>query len=439
MSYVTERHASLIKKIFVGIFVICYLSNFYSHFSSIDSFFSVDLRNRVVGARLMALDKNPYYFKWDSTQPQTLLDPIDWCGIKNNMVTSPPSNLLLMRPLVKESFRTISFFWVIVHYLFFLIIFSGAYVACKNDFSRTATLLMGTFLLFTSQWRESVFMGQNHFILPAIIAVCLATAHTGNRNRFFYLGLLFALLIWIRPNAAMIFPFVYCSYRVNRKLLIAGSGVGITMLILLTFFIHHQQYWVEFVNSCKDWITYWTADNSIGRPCYFPEIVEGRQFRYGQLKPADWTTQFANITPLISRKTGIDLPLSMLSISCITAYLLALIYWGKLRRAEPGDGLMMGMLLYWLFEICSPIPKTTYYYTELFIVALFMASMFSQTHPSARMLFTLSVILLFTFFIPANLILSEMLLMISLGVYLFTKYRKGQSKKNHPADQPGVI
>lgn len=84
MSLCTEQQAASIRKLLLGIFAVCYLSNFYQYFSRIDSYFSVDLRNRVVGARLLAMDKNPYYFKWDPTQPETLLDPIDLCGKKQH-------------------------------------------------------------------------------------------------------------------------------------------------------------------------------------------------------------------------------------------------------------------------------------------------------------------------------------------------------------------
>ena len=435
MTFSTEQKVAFIRQMLLGAFVVCYLSNFYYYLSRIDSFFSIDLRNRVVGARLLALDKNPYYFKWDPTQPETLLDPHDKCGIKNNMVTSPPSILLLMRPAVNAGFGTISFYWVVIHYLFFLIIFLAAYTAFRNDLARAGLSMVGIILLFTSQWAQSVFMGQNHFILPAILAICLATASTRHKHRFFYLGLLFAISIWIRPNAVLIFPFLYCCYKVNRKLLIAGFGSGCAMLLLLTVLLNEQQYWIDFYHSCKDWMAYFVSRSKTGATCYFKEIIEGRKFRYGQLTPASWSSQYANIFPIVYRKTGIDIPLPLISFSCVVVYFLALFYWWKSRASELGHGIMMGILLYWLFEICSPIPKITYYYTELFIVALFMAAVFKQALPVSRLLFVLSMVTLFTSFIPANLVLAEMLLMISLAVYLITKYPvRNSHKKNHPTD-----
>jgi len=159
------------QRLFLLLFLSIYLFNFLDHLSKIDSFFLIDLRNRVIGARLFSQHQSPYYYKWDPSQPETLYDPIDKCGIKNNGITAPPSVLLLIEPIANKSYYSISYYWVIIHYLFFLLTFIPVYWYFKTDPSRLYISLAGIILLFSSQWRSSVFMGQSHFFFPAILSV----------------------------------------------------------------------------------------------------------------------------------------------------------------------------------------------------------------------------------------------------------------------------
>src|SRR5205807_5005142 len=63
-----------------------------------------DLRNRVVGARVMLTGADPYAFHWQSGMPEELLDPV--YDPKAHRLTISPPTLLLYAPIAPLPFRT---------------------------------------------------------------------------------------------------------------------------------------------------------------------------------------------------------------------------------------------------------------------------------------------------------------------------------------------
>jgi len=423
------------QRLFLLLFLSIYLFNFLDHLSKIDSFFLIDLRNRVIGARLFSQHQSPYYYKWDPSQPETLYDPIDKCGIKNNGITAPPSVLLLIEPIANKSYYSISYYWVIIHYLFFLLTFIPVYWYFKTDPSRLYISLAGIILLFSSQWRSSVFMGQSHFFFPAILSVAISFTSIKAVSRYFFIGLLLAVLVWIRPNAILLIPFLFYATNINRKHLLVGLVSGCVFFIGLTLLLNHGHYWLDFFRSCKDWVEYYVSDVP-HRPCYVLDSIEGKIVRFPQIRPMQWQGEVVNVFDILFNKTGVKINQTPINIGCASVYLLVLYACYKKRFAATEDMILTGIVLYWLFEICGPIPKTSYYFVELFIVVYFMAGKFSVLSKSNKLVFLISLLCSFLDFIPVNLTLSEILLMISLCQYLLQKYLKHEKS---PLDKGGCI
>src|SRR5688500_3778349 len=116
------------------------------------------------------------------------------------MITCPPSVLLLLQPLSKFSYVYISYIFVVLHYVFFLLIFIPFYAFFKTPDARLFITIGGIILLFSGQWVGSVFLGQSHFMLPALLAWVIFMSGTKWPYRFLSIGLLFSLMVWIRPN-----------------------------------------------------------------------------------------------------------------------------------------------------------------------------------------------------------------------------------------------
>ena len=55
----------------------------------------IDLRNRVIGARLIKANYDPYFFKWSEEYSEFFLDPRDHPNLPVNRVTVPPTILMI--------------------------------------------------------------------------------------------------------------------------------------------------------------------------------------------------------------------------------------------------------------------------------------------------------------------------------------------------------
>jgi len=412
-------------KILLLFFLLVYVGNVFYHLLKVENFFYADLRNRVVGARLMARDTSPYYFKWQPATSETLIDPFDRPAIKNNMITSPPSVLWLMQPLANLTYSQITFAWIVIQQICFLIILLSLFYFFKSNRARTGIAISGVLLLLSDQWWASIYKGQSHFFLPAILGVCILLSVWKSSYHFFAIGFLLALMVWIRPVALLIVPFIFCCRHMNRKFLLGGFAGGSIFLIILTFALHQENYWIDFANSCKDWLDYFESGKKAGR-FFSAETLEGKKLVAKGSLLIRWKSEVSNLFPLLANSTGIRISQTVITTSWAVLYLTALLVWFKTTVKGLADAIMAGLFFYWLFEITGTIPKMSYYYVELFVIVYFLAGKFSVLSKSNKLVFLISLICLFLDFIPLNLTLSEILLIVSLCQYLLQKYLKNE-------------
>jgi hypothetical protein len=360
-----ERRISNIVALLFGMF---FCLNFYFNFTRVNDSGFVDLRNRVVGTRLLKMGISPYFFKWNSSYPETLYDPFDKVGMKNNMTTSPPSVLFLMEPLAGLDYNSFCASWMIVHYVFFLLILLPLYAVFLDPRTRILLLLTGGILLVSGHWRDSLFKGQCHFFLPAILSIIVWVVSSGKKYRFIYAGLLFSLLAWIRPNSLVIIPFLLFWREMNIKQLLAGLTAGGIFLILMTLLLHQQYYWFDFYLTCKEWIKNNTSDANF-KTYPFKIFLEGKDMAtYKNPNAVVWDEEYHDIYNLVWSRYGISIKPIYLTASFLVMYVVALaVAWKKKFPSFP-DALFAGMLLYWCVEMCTPVIKTSYYYLELFVV-----------------------------------------------------------------------
>ena len=417
----SERKQYYLARFLLMLFGICWAFNFYQHLSKVDNCFFVDLRNRVVGARLMKQDISPYFFKWSSAFPETLRDPIDGCNTKNSMVTAPPSLLLLMQPLTGISYKQICYLWAVIHYLFFLFIFGSIYFYFRNSYSRNLITISGIILLFCSQWVQSIFVGQSHFILPAVLGTLILLSGSKWGYRFLSIGLLFSFLVWIRPNAILIFPFLLCCKEINRWQVIKGLLAGGLLLAGITLALNHENEWLDFYLSCKEWIKMHIQGIELIQ-CPHPEIVEGKLVKFQGEYPARLDSEITNLFGIIHHKFNVAVKQNYITVGSLIIYLALLYFSSKRPFGLLPDALLMGMFLYWLFEITAPFNKTSYYFLELFFIIYYLAGKFKELNTASKVFLLLSFLFNFLSFVPINMVIAELCLIGSLCFYLFKEY-----------------
>lgn len=75
-----------------------------------------DLRNRVVGARLMLEGIDPYFFKWQPGLSERFYDPLDIPGELLSKLSVPPTVLVLHSVIAGFSYLQQKVIWLIVQW-----------------------------------------------------------------------------------------------------------------------------------------------------------------------------------------------------------------------------------------------------------------------------------------------------------------------------------
>ncbi|HUF62898.1 MAG TPA: glycosyltransferase 87 family protein [Verrucomicrobiales bacterium] len=186
---------------------------------------SIDLRNRVTGARLAAEGVDPYFYKWKPDDSERFCDPYNASQYPVSRTTVTPLVLALHAPVAGLPYRTQQWLWLVLQYVLLLASFA-AWVRNRSEPDRLWGLLFLVTLCAAPFWRLHVDRGQIYVLYAAvflILATCPAPA-----GRKFQAAPAFgaALLAALRP------VYLICcavpllrSPRQAPTALAAGAGV----------------------------------------------------------------------------------------------------------------------------------------------------------------------------------------------------------------------
>ncbi|MHA2017027.1 MAG: hypothetical protein ACTSXY_02005, partial [Promethearchaeota archaeon] len=83
---------------------------------------ALDLRNRVVGVRVLLNEEDPYFFKWEQDTPEEFVDARDfYSNFPMSRLTVPPSVLLLHSPFASIPYKTQQILWAFIQWLLLLL------------------------------------------------------------------------------------------------------------------------------------------------------------------------------------------------------------------------------------------------------------------------------------------------------------------------------
>jgi hypothetical protein len=240
-------------------------------FSLVERTGAVDFRNRVVGARVAETGVNPYYFKWNPSYPETLLDPSDELNVRFSRVTSPPSTLWIHSlfadlPYTIQKWGNFAFSW--------LALFLAAGWIWYSLSSPLAPVLLGTGIFsFSALWMFHVERGQQYayFTLFLVLVAFPAQSVLHSVSR--------AFLIFLRPTTGIAVFSVLREKNPKREFLITlALGLVFLLPVLLKYPLG---WWLDYLASARDWYAHrWGLHEHInpfpgGIPYAFPLAPEG--------------------------------------------------------------------------------------------------------------------------------------------------------------------
>ncbi|NPV58098.1 MAG: DUF2029 domain-containing protein [Actinobacteria bacterium] len=318
----------------------------------------VDLRNRVVGARLLGEGLDPYYFKWSEEYPDTLLDPMDNPDNAVSRITVPPTLLVLHLPLSGLPYATQRTLWLMGQWLLLL---ASIYLFARCAPSRSVAALVwiaGLLLSATPFWRFHVERGQVYALYAFLVALsywsCMRLQ--ARRSAAFAGGLILGALAALRPT----FIFMAVPLLVFGKWRIcAGMACGLVVLVLICAPFTGISTWRSYVRAMRQH----EGDNigvnqPIGSP-YTDRVIEGMDNlgAYMQYPPVNTSVQWYFRYRFQVDVMGGPLVLMMAAAVLLLAF-ITLPFRG--RAASMAAIYMMGSLTVLVSEYFLPAVKPSY-------------------------------------------------------------------------------
>src|SRR5579863_77314 len=127
-----------------------------------------DLRNRVVGARIIEDHGSPYFYKWRPGDSVRYYDPQAFDIYTPSISTSTPFLHRLLIPLADLPFATAMRVWLVVLYVLYLAMVAYALVISRDGQARLAVVLVAILFLLTNAWALHTKYGQTYLLIPAL-------------------------------------------------------------------------------------------------------------------------------------------------------------------------------------------------------------------------------------------------------------------------------
>jgi hypothetical protein len=352
-----------VLNILVILALIISVLGFIVDFSNTLNYGAVDLRNRVVGARLLLEGKDPYYFKWQPGMPDTLLDPLDDPKRMVSRVTVPPTVLMVQAPLARLNYLTQKIIWFLLQWGLFIGTVIIFYKLATSPIKRNLLLIIS--LLFFSGsyfWRFHVERGQI-YILYVFLLSCAYWLAQKPFKTFKYNHILSGFLVGLtasfRPPVVLMFipMFLY-----NQWQLLIGSIVGILSGLFISFAFAGTFIWKNYLSAIKGYAEP-SSGNSLGNSSNvnitYPEQIEGMNNVAKYINFTSRDTSFINFFQL---KLGLNIDPRIFLILLIVVLLVISLFIYKNRRDVNTINLVFisGVFIYLISEYFIPTPRSTY-------------------------------------------------------------------------------
>lgn len=313
----------------------------------------VDLRNRVVGARLLKKNLDPFFYKWQKGDSVELLDPRDKAENEVNMVTVPPSVLVLIAPFSGIKYNLQRILWFFIQWILFLlsIYFYSKSASTKRD--EKIIWLLSLFVVGSSFfWRLHVERGQIYIFYVFLISLVYYFYQSKLKFKIMLSGLVLGFAMIIRPTLALIaLPFiVYKNWK-----FIFSTIVGGVSLFIITLLFTGWKTWHSYFSAMKIHGVLHLTDTNYAASNYPFTNIEGIGNLYGlaNIPIFDSSLQF------LFKSVGIRIQGIILLFVFVIIVILFFLF---LRRFKLNNSqlFLLGSFLVFLVDFFLPAARFSY-------------------------------------------------------------------------------
>jgi hypothetical protein len=357
-----------------------------------------DLRNRIVGARLIDDGHSPYFYKYAPGDPVRYYDPQAFDIYYVSICTSTPFLHRLLVPLARLPFATIMRLWVGVLWGLYLAMVLYAMMVARDVQSRLIVAMVALLFLFSNSWELHTKYGQTYLLVPALAMLVFAL-----RRRPLLAGLVAAVLVMIRPNAVLfLVPFLWM--RDVKWASLAPAVVALAWVLLVP---RERRLWSDYQVMLSQQVKIHQDLGPKRRPVWIdPGIgdweginMDTVRARIGR-EPVHIYSENGNVFVLYQKIVGRRMPLwllaglGLLAVAAVPAMLMRV----QRRRRErdrvrspvssgefdPVRLAIIGFCLYMISDLFSPIYRHAYYGVQWIMPLLLAAAVYGEREHDRR-------------------------------------------------------
>jgi len=251
--------------------VLLLLASFGLDFNNMANGGAIDLRNRITGVRLLEHGIDPYFYKWDISQPEEYCDPYNNPLMKVSKTTATPALLMLHLPLAPLPYRLAEIAWLLLQWALLLGTAWLWFRLCETPRPRWLLAAFVTGFAYTASWRLHAERGQAYVLLLFLLAIWLTATRDAKWGNRFATGLLAGLLATLRPPFLLLIPFL----ALHRRGQLAGAAVGALLGAGLPLLMSPSS-WSDYFSAIQAYSTYYRTGIEPNPPLHdFPPRIEG--------------------------------------------------------------------------------------------------------------------------------------------------------------------
>ena len=319
-------------------------------------FGGVDLRNRVVGARLLIDHQDPYHYKWEEGDSVLFLDPRDNPDWEVNRVTVPPTVLVFHAVIADFSYKAQRYIWFIFQWILFiasLFLFSK----CTNSVIKSKIIwICGLFFIGTSfYWRLHVERGQIYILYVFLLSLSYWVYCRKIQNNEFFSGLVTGIAMSFRPPLVLLaLPMIL--YRKFKFVL--GNIVGTIIGLAASLVIASPQTWIQYFTAMKVHGSIHLSSLYMSSSRYPYQNIEGIHNLWGLAHIPIFDTSFQYLAKTIGLELTSNIMLILL-VLCLPVFFF-LIKKIIIEEKDFGLAFLYGVILVFISEFFIPAPRFSY-------------------------------------------------------------------------------
>lgn len=209
---------------------------------------SLDLRNRVVGARVLLDGNDPYFFKWNQNTPEYFVDSRDiYSNFPISRLTAPPTILMLHAPFAGIKYKTQQILWAVMQWILLLMSIIMLSNTTDSFIKKKVIWIIGLLLIASSFfWRVHVDKGQIYILF--VFLIILSYWLSKRKENHILSGFVLGLTVSLRPTVLLMgIPFL-----IKRRWKFIISGIlGIFVGFVSSLFITPFSIWKSYFGSME--------------------------------------------------------------------------------------------------------------------------------------------------------------------------------------------